>query len=327
MTIKFCKDVDEILGDKEYRYFGNGYKNVHYDILNLSLEPEKITAFTTIHYPLAWSKKDTPKELVPHLSTIDAAYIGLQLSEVFLITLLDLKNILRNQMFIKTLHLKAKNGVLEDLSKVSCEISYSVVTGEPYDKHQFSGQIGNIAFYSEIELPPCPVRPLVKKCYEEVDEILGDSQDRYFGRLYEHTKHYIKNIETDCDKFTSQADIHVENQVFNIDKHYGIDTFHLSNFQPSVIDCIVAIAQLSQVLIYEMDDLDRKNSQTLWMRNVKIDRKRVTESEYHPSSIQVEKSKMIKMRQEKWRMVDLEGKFFNYQFRYSLAHILPKEVN
>lgn len=324
MAIKFCKDVDEILGNKASRYFGNGYKNVHYDILNLLVENDAITAVTTIHYPLAWSKKDTETDLVPHLSTIDATYIGLQLSEVFLTLQFDLDTLARNQLFIKTLHLKAKQGVLEDLNKVVCKVIHFVVSGTSYDCHQFRGQIGNIEFYSEIEMRTYPSTNLLSKSFETVSEILGNPKERYFGILYKQTQHSITNIETDGDLLVSKAEIVVKNEIFDSNNHQGLDTAHLSNLTPSVLDCIVAIAQLSQVLIYEMDDVNRKNSNTLWMRKVKIDRKRVTQPIFQPSSIKVEKTKVVKMRQEKWRMVDLEGAFYNYNFQYSLAHILPE---
>ncbi|WP_460058916.1 AvrD family protein [Pseudolactococcus yaeyamensis] len=326
--MNFFKDIDDILGDKATRYFGSGYKQVTYDILELILADDIISATTTIHYPLSWSRKDNETELVPHLSTIDATYIGLQLCESFLTQQFGLALVSRSDLFIKRLHLKAKNGVLENLSQVACKIEHSVNSGVLYDEHKFSGQIGNIVFYSEIEMPTNlnTNKTFLSHHFRDVAEILGNPASRYLGEMYRQTQHKIKNIETDCDNLISKAEIEVSNQIFDFNYHQGLDATYLSNLTPSVLDCIVAIAQLSQVLLYEMDDLNRKNSQTLWMRQIKIERHHASQDMFQPSMIKVEKSKVIRMKEGKWRMVDLAGTFYNYNFQYSLAHILPEEI-
>ncbi|GHU38273.1 hypothetical protein FACS1894193_12290 [Bacilli bacterium] len=327
MKTNFFKDIDDILGDKATRYFGSGYKQVTYDILEITFADDIISATTTIHYPLSWSKKDNKTELVPHLSTIDATYIGLQLSESFLTQQFSLELVSRNELFIKSLHLKAKNGVLENLNQIACKIVHSVSSGVLYDCHKFSGQIGNIVFYSEIEMPTNlnASKTFLSHQFRDVAEILGNPKARYFGDIYRQTQHTIKNIETDCDNLISKAEIEVSNQIFDL-KHHGLDASYLSDITPSVLDCIIAIAQLSQVLLYEMDDLNRKSSQTLWMRQIKIERKRIGQEISKASLINVEKSKVVRIKEGKWRMVDLAGTFYNYNFQYSLAHILPEEI-
>ncbi|MFS1026486.1 AvrD family protein [Enterococcus casseliflavus] len=326
MSKTVYENADVLLGNKDDRYFGNGYKNVIHDIYNVSITDTNVSAFTTIKYPKSWSRKNTSTDLVPHLSTIDATYIGLQLCEIFLITALVLDDNERNNVFIKKLKLKSGSLPLENLKEISTILSYkrNEKEDDEYDTHIFDGVVGNIHFYAELETEKFPFIKIGRIQYSDSYIVLGDLSERYYGNLFQRTIQNIENIKLDVIGVTASADISITNDFFERESCYGIDNNFLSDFSPSVIDCIVAIAQLSQVLIYDIDALDRKKSNTLWMRKINIDRRRESFESFHRSHISANKSIVLKMKDDNWRIFDMQGSFYNFTFNYSIAHKLPE---
>jgi avirulence D protein (AvrD) len=83
--------IDELLGDSHTRFFGSGFRRVRHAIVNVEISPQGrgVSAVARIAYPAAWStKKD--RELQPHLRTLDAFIIGVQLCEAYIRTVYGL---------------------------------------------------------------------------------------------------------------------------------------------------------------------------------------------------------------------------------------------
>ena len=81
-VIESFLDIDEILGHKELRYFGNRFRRVTYTVNNILISAENAAHLQiSIHYPADWSSKKHGQVSQPHLSTVDAAYLASALGE------------------------------------------------------------------------------------------------------------------------------------------------------------------------------------------------------------------------------------------------------
>src|ERR1700738_3999369 len=80
--------IDDYLGPAKNRFFSRGYQRADYEVYNLTVIPEGAgdagaTAGANLRYPADWSQKNGT-DLRPHLSTVDALVLGVQLAELHL---------------------------------------------------------------------------------------------------------------------------------------------------------------------------------------------------------------------------------------------------
>jgi hypothetical protein len=92
-----------------------------------------------------------------------------------------------------------------------------------------------------------------------------------------------------------------------------------------MVDCFVTSLQLAQVLLYEMDAMQRSDSSTLWMRHTRIDAAgppRATR-ENVPLTTSLTNTCLLEMDGGLWRTSDIIGQLGCVQLRCAVAHMLP----
>jgi hypothetical protein len=94
----------------------------------------------------------------------------------------------------------------------------------------------------------------------------------------------------------------------------------------SILEGIVALAQLAQVLIYEVDGLDRSRSNNLWLRRATMTRLNPDEPKASSAeaTVSIERTNRLRLRAGTWRTFDLIGEFPGFVASAALAHQLPE---
>lgn len=75
--------IDDHLGPRERRFFGEGFKRVQQTLSNIEIGENEIRATAGVVFPREWSRKGDIDQR-PHLSTIDVLLFGARLSELYL---------------------------------------------------------------------------------------------------------------------------------------------------------------------------------------------------------------------------------------------------
>ena len=70
-------NIDDIIGDSSARYFGEGYRNVKYDVISKNMELGSVAEIFNIIYPDQWSVKNG-QSINSHLSTIDGIILAIK---------------------------------------------------------------------------------------------------------------------------------------------------------------------------------------------------------------------------------------------------------
>jgi hypothetical protein len=161
--------------------------------------------------------------------------------------------------------------------------------------------------------------------YRSSTDILGDPSNRYYGVGYKARTQRIAHVVPAPDGEVVQATITVE------DPHTGRDDGFGGSYQPAVsmVDCFLSLAQLAQVVAYRIDGVDRTQSNTLWMRRMAFS----SSTPVHPldgltdATVNVARSRRLKVGGDCWRALDLGGDFGAIQARGSIAHALPHSSN
>jgi hypothetical protein len=325
------RSVDDVLGPSENRFFGTGYKRVRHEITDVVVSGDGAGGGVTracarLAYPGDWSRKEPQGGLRPHLSTVDALVIAVQLAEAHLTSSCEAGQDERRRMWLRAFTMRAGAAPVEELDglAVSARAVDTFTATEPLcgQVTLFDCAIGTLRVCCEIAHEGM-FTPREVVSFDRIDDILGPADERYFGDGFKAGALAIQDIEVDRGSGRTTALIRTlpESTCGPGDRGFG------GAFRPSLspLDCLVALSQLAQVLLYEVDGLRRDDSNTLWMRSVAIS----SPTPYQPAvlpfgaAVEIEKARRVATRGRIWRTATVQGCFQGFRATGSLAHQLP----
>nr|WP_246313126.1 AvrD family protein [Leifsonia shinshuensis] len=324
--------IDDYLGPAAERFFGEGFRRVHHAIrdVHTAMGVEGVFGVqgsAALKYPEDWSTKPGKSELRPHLSTIDAFLVSVELIDLLLVQQFGLDSAGRADAWISAVDFRSGTAPLEDLRDVP--VAAGVLRTVPG-----SGWAGG--YVSTVESTVGPIKVLLTVHHSIrvlsarsvsipcLDEVIGASADRFYGEGYKHHRHRIGALSFGEDR-SATARVEV---TLGDGRDYPVDLGGAYRPSVSVLDCIIAQSQITQALLYCLDDIDRAESNTLWMRRVRIE----AVTPYRPlgnafeSTTRVDKTRLLRIADGVFRSTEFSGSFQGLTSRYSLAHQLPASV-
>lgn len=303
-------DIDSLLGNKKERYFGQGFRQVDYRLINQSFNAlsRQLTADVRIGYPAHWSRKGQ-YPMKPHLSTIDAMWLNCcacdhLLSACYKITPGGMAPLIRR------VEMKAGSRPLENLNAIpmSVKLHKTERWGEfRRFQSQVHAQIGGMTLTSLIEHDgqwrdaPLPA---------ELDFRADPDRPNFFQCLRTTRpdyRHDLSRLEFDVDR---------------VQARFSSDLGEADFLSP--IEVILGLGQLAQALIYRKDGLSRRTSGTLWMRSIALENashfRALGES---LAQVRLDWHRTLRKGDESWRVFRLQGSLGSSRGLFSLAYRLP----
>lgn len=316
--------LTDLLGPPSGRYFGRGYRAVTRALTATTFDEvsETFSATGELVYPASWSIKSSGT-LVPHLSSIDTLTLAVAATCDALLSAYRLDPADLDAAWLRDIRIVAGAQPDEDLARVSVSVrlhpGLAPDDGEtPYIAADFA--VGSLRGRLGLCLPYLPgprtgARPVSS----------GDPT-----RLYHHTfaDHRVDAedlcIASDCTSIRGRARVSVELPVRSA---HGLE----SAFGPTVsfVDGLVGAAQLAQILLYRLDDVDRSRSNTLWMRKLHLTANTPVRPIAEPLSAEmsVRRVSEVRMAGARWRSADLTlNDFGGISGGCLLAHALPESM-
>ncbi|WP_328916083.1 MULTISPECIES: AvrD family protein [unclassified Streptomyces] len=331
--------IDDYLGPGRTRFFARGYQRAVYRVRDIEAGPADgpepgAHAVVDVDYPANWSRKDDDGDLRPHLSTIDALVLGVQLAQLHLTHAHRLSVSAQRRMRLRKVVLRAGGEPQEDLRDIPLSArpvrSEPPVPGAPRRRlSTYDCVVGSLRLRCGIE-HDISDRETGTRRYASFDEALGPAEQRFYGDGFKARRHAIGNVRVDMDALTARADVHFPADGAGPYTGDGID----GALQPSVslVDAFVVSLQLAQVLMYELDAVPRAASNTLWMMRTVLEAAAVPRSlPSHPQAPLVAETalaskRLLPLRGGIWRSVEIDGNFAGISLRSSFAHELPAEA-
>ncbi|MBP6116847.1 MAG: hypothetical protein KBC57_08695 [Neisseriaceae bacterium] len=329
-----CASIEDYLGKAEHRFFGLGYRRVFYDArdLSLSLHPDStrqrgLTARISITYPHDWSLKKGD-DLRPHLSSVDMLILCPQFCEVFLTHALDLNEVARQKLWLKSIKLKPGLSAQEDLTNLDVTLTLVRTTKSPNRADRslsvFNCHIAKMQARCEIEHPNGAFKTNDAH-YATPATLLGTEADRYYGAAFKNRGQHITDV-THQDSPTLSATATLQ---LPLSQPYLAQRGLEGAYQPQAtyVDCFVTHLQLAQTLMYELDGITRANSETLWMLRTEIS----TPHPFRPLTdtaiavATITDSQRLQVEADSWRYIDIEGGVADIQIKCSLGHKIPPQ--
>jgi hypothetical protein len=255
--------IDAVLGPRESRYFGSGFQRVRYDATVVTTDRGPLLADGTlcVRYPANWSVKTAPRALRPHLSTIDAVYLGAALSEWAL-----------HYAFAAPAHhptplitrCEIRSGTAPDEDLEALPFALHTIGTAP-NKDRSSPYGLNTALQLHIGAMQLEV------------ELAHNGAFAYGHAARQPNPLMSASPQAHACRLATAGAYQIDLQQVVLD-HAGQCASAEAWFAPSApgyrllsyVEFALASAQLAQTIIYRTDCVERAHSNTLWMRDFKI---------------------------------------------------------
>ncbi|HLS75993.1 MAG TPA: AvrD family protein [Nocardia sp.] len=329
MSVVFSS-YDEPLGPRATRYFGEGYRKVGPELSALVLDNfvrpgARHSARARLEYPADWSKKKH-RELVPHVSSVDTVMLAATLCDAAITRARALSPEQSARTWVRHGAVRAGAAPHEDLDDipVTAEVTGLAEDGDLAET-TFKFQVGNLAgtltLVHEIGAGSGPEFPGTDT-FDSLADIFGPAPHYYLTGVKDHSlSAHALRVDADATRVTGRQSVRpgAENG------YVGAEAAYWDSVSP--IDAIVGAAQLSQILLYQMDSLDRTNSDTLWMRKLEFfaEQPPRPSAEEFDGTVEIKRASVIDRGGQRWRSADLLIKEFQgVTGSCLLAHRLPE---
>ncbi|WP_054816141.1 AvrD family protein [Nocardia arizonensis] len=321
---------DEPLGPRSDRYFGEGYKKVCPDLNSIRIARStrpgaKHTGMASLSYPAAWSRKEH-SELVPHVSSVDTIVLATSLCDAAISHARDLRPAEAARIWVRHASVRSGTNPHVDLDNIPVTATITGTTESEDEECEttFAFRVGNLTGTLTMA-HPAGTGALDLPGFDNVGalrDVHGRGPHYFLDGVKDHTLTATDIvIDDDATRITGRHEISV-----GVEGGYvGAESAYWNSVSP--IDVIVGAAQLSQILLYQMDSLDRASSNTLWMRKLEFctDSPRRPTSEVFDGTVEVRRAPVIDRGGKRWRSADLLIKEFQgLTGSCLLAHQLPE---
>ncbi|WFE42352.1 AvrD family protein [Micromonospora sp. WMMD998] len=330
-TVRYAA-IDHCLGRSGSRYFGQGFRRVGHRVRELRVVAggpgDLVSAVVDVEYPDDWSSKPVVDAPRPHLSTVDALVVAVQLAEALLVRVHGLDEERRRRMWLRSFAMKA--GATPQLHLVGIpatgrrESVLPALDGPGALVSRFDIKVGTIRVTCDIGHDGGDGASSGE--WSEISELLGDSASRVYGRGFTRRQQLITDLEVDVPAGAVRGLMLMTDAA----PPPGGWTGFSAHYEPalSMVDCLIAMAQLAQVLMYDCDGVERAETGNLWMRRVAMSAR----TPYQPitnafvANGMVVNGRHIDRAGARWSLYDLSGVCQGIETTASLAYLQPTEI-
>jgi hypothetical protein len=291
-------DTGRYLGASSKRYFSDGYKDIQHSFSNIRIEKKELLADLILEWPEKWSEKKGVA-ITPHVGTLDFFLASAILVEKYFQPMNKefIKRV--NKMWIAEFVCKSGNKCLE---KQSIPCLCRLLSKEKMDN--------KIHYLFEVLVANTIVRLKVVSPYHS----LTSSFDPFFAA---QTDSYYFNEYKGADRIISSINLMPSEKYISADyelRHNQDSSFHglTSDYMPCLTFCdlVLCAGQLTQILLYNLDNISREESSNLWMRKIHcVYNKPIPMNSQ--VSVSINKTNMVKMKSGIYNCSELTFNFNN----------------
>ncbi|MCZ7459564.1 AvrD family protein [Streptomyces sp. WMMC940] len=339
-------NVSDYLGAPERRFFGEGYKRAQQRLTGVAAHTAPggpatgegapvVTATAAVDYPADWSRKGTVDQK-PHLSTIDVLLLGVRLTEELLGHHRGLTGAELRDSWIRRARIKAGAVPVEDgLSGFPVSARLGAETASPDPGRTVSvvdATVGALTVRVELDHPDvhrgARAGTAGADSGPEPGTAPGQPLRRPFGDGCKKRRQSIEDVVVGAGRDTATAVVRLDAW----DEASGPGEGTEGGHQPSagLIDAFVVALQLGQIMLYELDQVDRADSHTLWMRSTLFEASTphrplaTPEGGPLPVTAELRNATVLRNRSgETWRRADIVAELSGVGVVCSVAHRLP----
>jgi hypothetical protein len=315
--------IDDALGDRHGRFFGEGFKRVTYSLTDIAITagtastPGEVDAIAGIHLPNTWSRKGEAVQR-PHLSTLDGMLLAARLTGVYAA---HTHRLAADAPFrVRGIRIKAGASPDEEgLERFGVTARHRSTTASPDAAGRcvttMECTVGSMTLQVEAEHPAADDPDRTSGSYTTAEDLNGPWNSTAFGVSHHSRSQYLEDVVADVSAGTAHARLTLVDTP-------GPDT--AKEHGPTEIDLFVSALQLGQVLLYELDGLTRAESNTLWMRTTVFAPR--TEADAEPDGrfrVTLDRTAQLPTAEGTWRTARITAALGDTRLTCNVVHLLP----
>lgn len=315
------RKAEQFLGSKQKRYFASGFKKIRCDLGNYQYLDDKLTASLKLNWGNDWSVKNSV-QADRHMGSIESFSVAVRLLELFLIIKYNLTDQEIAESFIRKIEFKTKPCDHNDdrpldvkVTNIQTEwINFNSTVGK-FDivvgNFQFVVEIGFQNRFSPVGFP-----------YQRFSEAITSNPDQYYGRGYKSTSIDIENLVLNLETRIVTAVSKVKRSINN--GSTGIGTSNLRGL--TFIDFLSIAGQLTQILLYKLDNIIREESNNLWVRYLSAEFLAINPQSVVMSKAHFTEFNLVKMKGETWRLATAQFEIGSINGTVKVCHIINNKL-
>jgi hypothetical protein len=314
--------IEDILGPADSRYFSQGFKNIDFRFEEVKSAGESMSMIVHVEWASQWAAKKN-KLVAPHLGTAEFFAISTVASEVLLESAFNLDSLDRSISWVRSFDLKTQPcGESQQRLPVFAEVKKTYPSNYSINSmiSEVEINIGPIITRLSIDHPPvCQKR---EASYSLAPESISQALEQSFmARGYKTHEHKITNVLPDLELQQITASVSTSN-IDTKGKFNGL----CSGFNPCfhITDFVMVSGQMTQVLLYMMDNLHREDTHNMWLREIHIRYPNPTLNHEIQARISFTENKKLVLKNKLWRSVSLFAEFGGLSADIKVAHQLPE---
>lgn len=312
------RNAEQFLGDKEERYFSSGYKKITCELFDNHLINHKLTASLRLNWDENKSLKKG-KVIDHHMGSIECSLVAIRSLELFLIAKYNLTDYEISACYIQRIEFKTKPCAQNFNYTNDVEVTNIHLHRKNMDLYtgNFEILVKNFQFLIELNMSrQFNSSELPGERFSE--NIINPAHYYYHG--YRLTSIDIENLLLNLENRSVIAESKVThpNEVFEA----GLGTKNLRGL--SFVEFLSIAGQLTQILLYKLENISREESNNMWVRSLSADFLPVkTNQQIEVSSkAYFTEFSLVKIKGEEWRTVTAKFEIGNIQGSAKVCHII-----
>ena len=312
------RNAEQFLGPKEERYFASGYKKITCELFDHHFSDDKLTASLNLSCGKSLSTKNG-KILDQHLGSIESSLIAIRSLELFLSVKYNLTDNEISASYIKRIEFKTRP-CSPGLNQQN-DIEVTPIHLFEKNRGSFTGNfeilVKNFQFLIEIDIDRQfnPSEPSHKRFTENII-----NPAHHYHQGYRLTSIDIENLLLNLENRSVIAESKVThpNEVFEA----GLGTKNLRGL--SFVEFLSIAGQLTQILLYKLENTSREESNNMWVRSLSADFLPVKTNQpiEVSSKAYFTEFNLVKIKGEVWRTVSAKFEIGNIQGAAKVCHII-----
>ncbi|WP_415950010.1 AvrD family protein [Streptomyces sp. KLOTTS4A1] len=313
--------ADDELGNREGRFFGEGFKRVTHVLTDITIRtttdevPGRVDATAGLGIPGTWSRKGDTQQR-PHLSTIDAMLFAAQLTGLYAAHSFGLPP--TSPFLIRSLVIKAgpapDEESLDSFAVFATHHSTNDIAALGRRLTTMDCGIGSMTVRVVVEHAVTAEASRAEGFYARPEDLPGPWNDAPYGASHLGRHQFLDAIEADIEAHTASAELSITTDP---------DGTRRAALPPTMIDLFTAALQLGQILLYRLDGLDRATSNTLWMRGTTIAPSAGDSTDDGRFHVELAKPAKLPTSRGTWRTGQIVATVAGKRLTCNVAHLLP----
>ncbi len=309
MRNTFIEDISEFLGKEDTRYFSNGFRFMDYVYEDIAYTENELTGNVYIR-----NNARTIEDAEPcHLGTIEYIAIASTFCEKILISAFNLSENSIANSWIDYCKMKVSSCTYLDRD---CSVR---VVGKIRNTAKDANSINGYKSHCEVRVGSI----LIKMGIDHPTKIRTEEHPASNPEIdmsgmyvwgYRNRKHTIENVFYSIKEKTCSASLSIDD--------YCKDRKGLgANYQAVILPDIINISgQLSQVLLYKLENTERQSANNMWLRECSIIYNRPYEERQCRGEVNFSRFDEVLVKGEPWRSVTLSSHIGGISSQFRIAH-------